>query len=494
MAIIHAAPETTEINTDEGVVRAFDLQTAINKAGPGDTVQLSPGVYDKPVVIGHGGAKGRALTIRGAPGGGSRIDGRRRKRDGLSGGLEPMDDDWSFFKIFRASHIAIEGLVVRNCWPMVLYMRGCADIAVRGCDVVGARYVVYARALKTHPAWRYLIEGVTWVQDPDYEMWRGEARWKEVKAKKGFADKSWFNGALFGSFDIQGDVTIRGCDVSHAFNGVRMDIRASRLKGAQKPKVKRNRNVRIHDNRFAFIRDNAVEPEMGAEGWLVAGNLFAQVHATLSLDGVTLRDFAFVGNRIINLERPGDGSNTGGKIIKFLGLPSDVGMLKPSRSAGFVTAFNSVRTRTRYVADAQMKPWVDANNAVERLIGPVKDADLDLFNKVVWDRRVTVLAMATNDPKYPASYGGPASLVSFPPLGSVFASKPQPIAPSAPFDIPKNTMTLSKPAKALASEPVEVFGPDKASATIGGAGLGVGAQSLSALGLDAWVATPPTEV
>ena len=56
--------------------------------------------------------------------------------------------------------------------------------------------------------------------------------------------------------------------------------------GGAPPPMQHNRNVAIHGNRFSFIRDNAIEPEKGAQNWYVYDNAFYNIHATFSMDRV----------------------------------------------------------------------------------------------------------------------------------------------------------------------------------------------------------------
>ncbi|MEO0680829.1 MAG: hypothetical protein AAF192_10475, partial [Pseudomonadota bacterium] len=89
----------------------------------------------------------------------------------------------------------------------------------------------------------------------------------------------YFNGALFGSFDIEGGVTLRRCRVAHAFNVLRMDLWDAMPEWKNPPRsrpplreIGSNRDVLVQDCDFAFIRDNVIEPEVAARGWRVLGN------------------------------------------------------------------------------------------------------------------------------------------------------------------------------------------------------------------------------
>lgn len=487
MANILAAPALKKIDVGGVTVTAVDLQTALNKARPGDVITLTAGTYSDPVTVVRGGSDEAPITIVGPADGSAIFDGGRKPEDGLYEEGWASDGHWAFVKMTGVAHVTFQHISFRNCWPAVFYLRGVSDTIFSDLQGTGSRHVVFARNSFFRKTRNLLLQNITWVQDPDHDMWEGRTHWKEVKQKKDFKDKSWFNGALFESYDIHGDVTIRHCDVSHAFNAVRMDIADNRVSmSGGKPTVSRNRNVRIYGNRFSFIRDNAIEPEGGLQGWLVAENHFFQVHAALSCDGVTVRDGAFVSNRFLNLSRPEDISNSGGKIIKFLD-PADK---MPSRSCfGFVTAFNSVRTRTRYVSDAKLKQWTDVNNAVERFAASAKD-DEALFSRIKWNPLAKTDALATNDADYPATYKTDgANLGGWDPLSKVFKGK-DPVQ-----DINKSLggwsgeLIPTAATQALATNKVTLYGPDKNRATIP-AGTGPGYRSLEDLGISAWLGNP----
>jgi len=74
--------------------------------------------------------------------------------------------------------------------------------------------------------------------------------------------------------------------LERAFNGVRITSETPRT----------GRNVTIQDNRFRFIRDNAIEPEERAENWVFKHNILENVHAWISTDGVSGQGFYIFGN------------------------------------------------------------------------------------------------------------------------------------------------------------------------------------------------------
>lgn len=491
MTTIHAAPQMSRIEFDGGAATAFDLQTALNKAEPGDTVRLAPGCYRDPVTVSFGGRPGAPVTVEGPDlrrgGRPATFDGGRAMRDGLEGGFKPLDGVWSFVKLTGVSHVTFRNIRVRNCWPHAFYVRQCQHLTFGDIDAVGGRRLVFARSGARLPTRGLLLERIRWVQDPEHAMWRGEAAWAEIKEKPGHADKSWFNGGLLESYDIDGDVTITDCDISHAFNAIRMDLAEGAVAdGADGPIVRGNRNVRIVGNRFSHIRDNAIEPERGLDGWLVAENLFFQVHATLSVDAVAIRNLAFVCNRALNVSRPDDAGNTGGKIIKFLDVCDTK---RPSASVGFVSAFNSVRTRTRYVADAALKPWTDRNNAVERFAASDRD-DARLFSKVRWAAGASCDGMATNDPSHPTDYLAAGGGVGrWPALARVFDHEDPEPDMGAALGGWSGALPLTEAARGLPAVAVTVFGADGQPVEIAAEGA-PGYRPLAALGFVGRVSPP----
>ncbi|MEM7320275.1 MAG: hypothetical protein AAF408_14800, partial [Pseudomonadota bacterium] len=152
MALIFAAPSIRRRdNTGQASDWAFDLQTAINKAEPGDVIELLPGRYPDPVVIAISGTKDDPITIRGPGRGRAVLDGGQTRDDGRQGGLEPLDGDFAFFKLFRADHIVLENLSFENCWPNAIFLRSCQGLTVKGCSGTGGRYFLYARQSDLHP-------------------------------------------------------------------------------------------------------------------------------------------------------------------------------------------------------------------------------------------------------------------------------------------------------------------------------------------------------
>ena len=93
------------------------------------------------------------------------------------------------------------------------------------------------------------------------------------------------------TYGIAGDVTIRQCTIRHACYGIHIH---HAVKHGTDPAI--NPNVRIHDNRFDFIRNNAIEPESGANHWWVFHIYIRNCHKVFSLERKQSASMFFVGN------------------------------------------------------------------------------------------------------------------------------------------------------------------------------------------------------
>jgi hypothetical protein len=94
------------------------------------------------------------------------------------------------------------------------------------------------------------------------------------------------NGALFGAYNVAGNVLFENNVVERAYNGFRMI--------SERPGT--GRNIEIRGNRFRLVRDNAVEPEGRGDGWVIKHNAFENVHAWISTEGVEGGSMFIFGN------------------------------------------------------------------------------------------------------------------------------------------------------------------------------------------------------
>lgn len=404
MAIIYASVSGGPVRRGNEWLKTFKLQTAVNRMAPGDELEILPGHYIAPILISISGTEEKPLTLRASAAGGVVFDGQTAKEAAI-GKFEPMDDDFAFISIMGANWVNLVGIKFQACWPSAIFIRGSKHITIADCTIHGGRFAVYARNRRWFGKARHItLERVTWVQDPDHDMWAGRVTWPDVKQEPPTdTDASFFNGALFGSFDIKGPVTVRDCDVSHAFNVVRMDGKSNTLGRG------RNTDIVIKNNRFRYIRDNAVEPEKVAERLYVIDNDFHNVHAAFSLDGVGGRHWYFIGNRVLNTEKPGLGgqANRGGKIFKFDDKP-------PFPQEAFYVAFNSVQTRTGYIKSGETRFMHHANNAVGICRdGPDCDLDRKMYGEEFqWHSSLNFTGDLCDHPEFPDTMRGDGFLVS----------------------------------------------------------------------------------
>lgn len=374
-------------------IKTFGLQTAINRLIAGDTLHVLPGRYTRPVTISHGGEKGAPIVIKGSFCGGTIFDGVQVK-ESAANDFDPMDDDFAFIKIMGADWVNISNIRFERCWPSAVFIRGAKQVSILESEIYGGRFGVYARNRSLGNKARHIaLRKVKWVQDVDHDMWEGRITWMDVKqTTRTQTDARFFNGALFGSYDIKGPVTIEDCDVSHAFNGIRLDAKNRNTERG------RNKDVRILRCRFHYIRDNAIEPEKVAENLFILDSTFFNVHAVFSLDAVGGKNWYYFGNRVLNLRKPGLAGqpNRGGKIFKF---HSD----GPYPMQNFVVAFNSIQTRTGYIKSGQTRNMLHTANAIGICRrGPDCASDRKMLgDDFVWHPSLRFLADLCDHPDYP---------------------------------------------------------------------------------------------
>ena len=347
------------------------LPRALRSARPGDEIILRAGRYTRPVTITRSGTKTAPIIIRSEEARLALMDGGQTPATDNGLGLELTKDSFAFIKCLNAKHVQLKGLQFRHCWPASVYIENSKGIRVSYCLGVGSRAFVFARQTGDQKTCKHiLIEGCGWVQDPDFDMWEGRATWSEIKNDIGHGNKSHFNGAFFASNNIAVKMSIRHNTISHAFNAIGMEIDYGFVEGSQtKPDITRNRDVAIYGNSFAFIRDNAIEPEIGAQNWRVADNRVFNVHAAISLDKVAMRDVIVIGNTFLNNRQPGvqGTENQGGRIIKFIKPRHNEPPDKDRPRKDFWILFNSIQTRTTYTKKGITTFWRDYGNAFASL-------------------------------------------------------------------------------------------------------------------------------
>ncbi|MEX2297583.1 MAG: hypothetical protein WD715_09215 [Dongiaceae bacterium] len=287
-----------EVDAD---TRFITLSHALKMAGPGDEILLLPGLYDQNrasdvIRFARDGEPDAPIVLRAVDAG---VDIRaaelpqappRYLVDESDGGrslLEvPRFDEGSFcVQIRNRRGIVLDGLSGSNCDSALIGIRNSSYITIRNLDIRDLNIVVYAEGRDTH---HLLIEDNVWTQDPDNRMWTTN-HWCEYKDRQsGRLLKE--NGAFLLADNIAGSVVIRRNVIRQAFNAIHMWGGAANVAG------RNNANVEIYDNRFEFIRDNVVEPEMDFTNWWVRDNRIRNAHAWFSLDGRSGRDFYLFNN------------------------------------------------------------------------------------------------------------------------------------------------------------------------------------------------------
>ncbi len=216
------------------------------------------------------------------------------------------------FHVTKSSSIEFENLHFKDCWLPAIYTSDSKNIAVRGSFIEGSSYVVFAYVT---PTWNkkerrwvadpsssshFVIEDNVWFQDTSGFGPGKKEECRELNVKESCPGDMWssipwgvthdtlyehMNGALFGSINIAGDVAIQGNVIRYAYNGIRMitddvcELDPNCFSNA-------NKNVSVAANKFAYIRDNPVEPEGRAQNWRIHGNDIHNAHGWFSLDNV----------------------------------------------------------------------------------------------------------------------------------------------------------------------------------------------------------------
>ncbi len=204
-------------------------------------------------------------------------------------------------RLSNVSGLVLRDLAFEDCWITAVKAVNARDVTLAGARIHGSTFGLIAVATSgMEPgAHTYRVLNSHWIQSPG-----GYRPEKDCAAPHldlscpvdVWDDVPWgvthhhlwrpLNGALFGAFNIAGNVLIENNLLERAYNGVRI---IAELPGT-------GRNVEIRGNRFRFLRDNAVEPETRADGWVVKHNRFENVHAWISTDGVRGGSLYVFGN------------------------------------------------------------------------------------------------------------------------------------------------------------------------------------------------------
>jgi len=225
----------------------------------------------------------------------------READDGLDGVTKRGPRSYCV-RMVRVRGIVLTDLAFEDCWITAIQVVNSREVELRGARIHGSTFGFLAVATSgmEADAHSYRVSDTHWIQSP------GAYRPQEETCVRPHLDLScavdvwdelpwgithhhiWrpLNGALFGAYNIAGNVLIENNLLERAYNGVRI---ISEQHGT-------GRNVEIRGNRFRFLRDNAIEPEIQADGWIVKHNVFENVHAWISSDGVRGGSMYIFGN------------------------------------------------------------------------------------------------------------------------------------------------------------------------------------------------------
>ena len=206
-------------------------------------------------------------------------------------------------RLVHVSGLELANLGFEDCWLTAIHAVNSRNLSVSGSRFHGSTFGFLAVATggMAPDNHSYELTGNHWLQSP--AAYRPEAGLPcdALNLDLGCAPDIWselpwgvthhhiwrpLNGAFFAGYNIAGNVLIADNLLEHAYNGIRV---IAELPGT-------GRNVEVRGNLFRFIRDNAVEPEDRADGWVVKNNRFQNVHAWLSTDGVAGGSMYVFGN------------------------------------------------------------------------------------------------------------------------------------------------------------------------------------------------------
>lgn len=105
---------------------AAELEKAIRRAKPGETILLRGGVY--------GGGRVRA-TVNGAPGAPVTIRAFPKETPILDGTGVKMDLYDTLFELTKSNHAVVDGIEVRHSAGRGINLHECANVAVRNCSI-----------------------------------------------------------------------------------------------------------------------------------------------------------------------------------------------------------------------------------------------------------------------------------------------------------------------------------------------------------------------
>lgn len=386
-----AKSKTVEANPGD------DIAGILRGLSPGDTVHLSPGRYGPELFDGIHGKRKKPITVIGGPDavfdGGLRYQdvrtelnimayanesfreakGRAKREAGDAGAKIDYIPSLGtvgqrgYIRIRNCSNLRLMGFTIRGAWPTCIAITQSQAITLAGLEMEEGTFAIHVEGDRTQGI---TVHRCNWTQDMSLgEMWNAMG-WKQIHGDDYYpGDHRGLDGDFFRSFGIMGKVTIRHCHVRHAFNAVHMFHSDDDGRSAEQ-----NRDVRIHDNRFEFIRDNAVEAEKGCTNWWIYRNDMRNVHKWLALEVNHSSHVYCFANTCWYDSVPSTGA-----IGSSAFLHSGGGFFKTRKKWKQIRAHgphyffnNSAYIRTGYLKKGILKEFYHFNNAIQCVEDPTR--------------------------------------------------------------------------------------------------------------------------
>ena len=223
------------------------------------------------------------------------------------------------FLLWESAYVEFVDMGFRDCWYAAVASFASSHIALRDSVIEGSTWGFLAVGRRDMPqtAHSFEVTGNLWKQSP--ATYRHNSPACDIRndwdcPASVYADIPWgishhhfwspLNGALFRSKDILGNVKFVNNYIYDAYNGIRATISSSCRKNAA-CRDRANIGFEITGNVFKNIRDNPIEPEGHAAYWIIKQNMFINVHAAVSTDGVSGHDLLVFGNIFALVGVPG---------------------------------------------------------------------------------------------------------------------------------------------------------------------------------------------
>jgi hypothetical protein len=223
------------------------------------------------------------------------------------------------FLLWESKNVEFVEMGFRDCWYAAVASYASTNITLRNSVIEGSTWGFLAVGRRDTPqtAHSFEVTGNLWKQSP--ASYRQSSPSCDIRndwdcPASVYADIPWgvshhhfwspLNGALFRSKDILGNVKFANNYVYDAYNGIRATISSSCRRNAA-CRDRTNLGFEIAGNVFKNIRDNPIEPEGHAANWIIKQNIFVNVHAAVSTDGVSGHDMLVFGNIFALVGVPG---------------------------------------------------------------------------------------------------------------------------------------------------------------------------------------------